>query len=250
MTTKNIKITDGAKAEIAAAKIDGDWLDLLGQVKNYNEIKKVFQAIGVEWKKKEKRHFLNAGAREKIQEILGGAQIVDKKKTLQAFYTPASLAARVVELAEVSGMKVLEPSCGNGALVKECFAQGANSIFAIDINDEVGFDLALITNWCVDNKRQLVYQITDFLTYPPDKVFDRIVMNPPYDKNTWVKHLQYAWNFLESGGRLVAICPNNDQNKQFQKFISDKVYEIHPVEAGTFKESGTNIATMILVIHK
>jgi 16S rRNA G966 N2-methylase RsmD len=250
MTTKNIKISDSAKEELRAAKITGNRLDLAGQVKNYAELKKLFQNIGVIWNKKDKTHYLENGAQETIDFILNGGQIIDKKKTLQAFYTPASLAARAVELAEVSGMTVLEPSCGEGALVKECFAQGANSIFAIDINDAVGFDLALITNWCVENERQLIYQITDFLTYPPDKVFDRIVMNPPYDKNTWVKHLQYAWNFLESGGRLVAICPNNDQNKQFQKFISDKVYEIHPVEAGTFKESGTNIATMILVIHK
>jgi predicted RNA methylase len=248
MATKNIKISDSAKEELRAATITDTRLDLVGQVKNYAELKKIFQAIGVVWNKKDKTHYFEGDARETIDFILNGGQIVDKKRTLQAFYTPPELAAQVVELAEVSGMRVLEPSCGEGALVKECFAQGAKFVTGVEINSELkDFWVDFLNGFSTTTEVRVG---VDFLQEEINIVYDRVVMNPPFDKNLWVKHIQHAWKFLREDGRLVAICPNAEHNKFFQKFIADKVYEIHPVEAGAFKESGTNIATMIVVINK
>jgi predicted RNA methylase len=241
---KYIKITDSAKEELRNASINGNILTLNGQVKNYAELKKIFGEIGVVWKKKEKHHILEPGAKEQIDFILNGGKIVDEKKTLQAFYTPLELVERVVELADVEEKLCLEPSCGDGRIIDAMNNAGAHYVVGIEIEPKS------LTKKYPFSQVEVLFE--DFLKIKTldFKPFDRIVMNPPYDKNTWVRHISHAWDFLGNNGKLVAICPNAESNKQLQKFLEDKRYEVTPIEAGAFKESGTNIATMILEVWK
>jgi 16S rRNA G1207 methylase RsmC len=89
----------------------------------------------------------------------------------------------------------------------------------------------------------------DFLDFK-DLECQRAVLNPPFTKNQWIKHIEHAWSFLKPGGRLVSVCPDSRTSKKFLDFVKGKKYSIVDVEPGTFKESGTNVNTMILVIDK
>lgn len=254
MKYKHIHITDGAKEELRRATINGDKLNFQGQLKNYAELKKLFIPLGITWHKGEKQHYIEGSTPQKIQEILGGAQIVDEKKTLQSFYTPLNLVAKIVQLAGVNGKYCLEPSCGDGRILKEILVQGG-SAYGQDINknaDLSGIEYPKLICLAKEKKKVLNFVLgEDFLKYTSDEAhFDRVIMNPPYDKNTWIKHIEHAWKFLKDGGRLVAICPNAQHNRFFQKFIKGKDYSIEEIEAGAFAESGTQIATMIVVINK
>lgn len=243
MKVKNIKISDSAKVELGNARIEGDKLHLDGQVKNYAELKKIFSQINVVWNKKEKVHYLGEGAQEQINHILNGGQIVDEKKTFQAFFTPSKLAAEVVGMAEVNGKICLEPSAGIGALADELKVQGAaRETVLVELNPEFVKQL--------EEKGYHVYEGNFLEKQFPSDAFDRVVMNPPFDKNTWVKHIEHAWNFIKDGGRLVAVCPSAKHNKFFQRFVEGKDYSIKEVPAGEFSESGTQIATMIVSINK
>ena len=244
MINKYVRITDKAKEELAKAKIIGNRLEFDGVLKNYSEIKKVFDYIGVNWSKKEKIHFVSENTAERIAEIVGGGKIVDEKKTRSAFYTPVELAKRVVKMAEIKGLdKVLEPSAGSGRLVAEIMKY-TNNIEIVEIDADTFQECIKSYNcrgWNMD--------FLDFTNVATNS-YDKIIMNSPYDRDIWTKHLAHAWKFLKSGGKMVAICPNNESNKKYQEFIEGKRHKVTPVDAGAFKESGTNIATMIVEIWK
>lgn len=88
----------------------------------------------------------------------------------------------------------------------------------------------------------------DFLEIKRNKDFPppqrKVILNPPYTKNQDIKHVLHALeNWLAPGGRIVAIMPDKPH---------PKLDKYNPVEyklgAGAFKQSGTNVATKIVVI--
>lgn len=242
MTTKHIKITDGAKEELRRATINGDKLNFQGQLKNYAELKKLFIPLGITWHKGEKQHYIEGSTPQKIREILGGAQIVDEKKTLQFYPTPSNLAQRIVGLANIKGTDlVLESSCGRGAIVEQILKKTDN-IFVVEINKEY-FDYTTTKFNCVGEN-------IDFLEFNSSVSFDKAVINPPFTANQDCKHVDKTFGLLKPGGRLVAIMGGNISRRQFQDLIKDKIHQIIEVEGGAFKESGTLVKTIILVLDK
>lgn len=247
MKQKIFKISESLREELKNAHIEGNNLTFKGQIKNYSEFKKIMPSLGIVWNKKDKTHYLQEGAYDQIQFILNGGQIVDDKRTYQAFFTPANLAARVVELANVNGMDCLEPSCGCGNLVKEMIVQGAKNVSGIELNGELERDLQKLSY------PNFKYSIpSDFLNMVSGEwsQFDRIVMNPPFSNNQDIRHVEHALNFLSDGGRLVAIMSGNTQRDSFKKLLCDKKYRIENVPEGAFRESGTMVKVIILIIDK
>jgi len=102
----------------------------------YEAVNKALQLAGGRWNRKAKAHVFDGDPRVKLGVAMETGFVVDEQKKFQAFYTPPALAAQVVELADVNGKRVLEPSAGRGALVKECLAQGAHSVDCIELNPE------------------------------------------------------------------------------------------------------------------
>lgn len=217
----------------------------------YEAVNKVLVNAGGKWKRGT-GHVFPSCPKAKLGLALETSVSVDEKKKFQAFYTPAALAARVVELAGVNGKDVLEPSAGEGALVRECIAQGAGSLTAVEINPE-----AVV---CLRSLRVRTLVTGDFLTvgrFREDSAFDkfdRIVMNPPFAKGQDIKHVLHALKFLKPGGRLVAIMsPMVTASAKFSAgVLAAGCYPARweKVPEGTFKESGTNIRTVIATIDK
>lgn len=208
----------------------------------YVDINKILELLGGKWNKKLKCHIFDQISTEEMNRVLNGEdKIVNVKKTYQAFFTPANLAKEVVELAEVENKTVLEPSAGSGNIAVECRNQGAEQIDCIEIQKE---------NYDSLKEKGFETQNVDFLSINPTKLYDTVVGNPPYSKNDWLKHLLHAWKFVKNGGRLVFILPNNPNHKKLVEFLDDKDYEIIENEDGAFKESGTNVSTIILILNK
>ena len=116
------------------------------------------------------------------------------------FYpTPPSLAAKMVEVAreELCGMKPkewLEPSMGDGALVEQMNAQGANCVIGVDPNINPKPKL-----------RGFFHDLTieEFLEAQEDLEFGAIVGNPPFSLAE--KHLRLLIPRIEPGGVLVFL---------------------------------------------
>lgn len=171
-------------------------------------------------------------------QLKAGVQIVTAP---QLFPTPADLAARMVDLADIEpGMRVLEPSAGTGRIVDAILAaHEAVELAALEINGP----LARALHDKHGTGKPSVYE-ADFLEWELGK-FDRILMNPPFSNADDIKHIQHARSMLKPGGRLVAICANGPRQRAALEPIAD-IWEDLP--KGTFQESGTSVNAALLVI--
>lgn len=180
--------------------------------KVYQQVTKVLDSFGAKWNKKEKAILFPVGSKEKLLQALEVGETIREKVVLQAFYTPEDVAKQAADLlGEGYGdHSVLEPSCGEGSLLKAVLALDPNSLFTVyDINPEA---INIIESSYAE-KLDLA-EAVDFLGVEPpsgdvyDLHFCRIIMNPPYQKGQAQKHLIHALSFLGAGGVLVAILPD------------------------------------------
>lgn len=203
----------------------------------YEGVNKVLTNAGGRWNRSAKAHVFGSDPRPLLGLAMETGKTESQQQKFQSFYTPPELAAEVVQMADVCGKSVLEPSAGHGALADECRVMGAKRIRCIEINTDSASKL--------DAKG---YDTTtaDFLTIKPE-LFDRVVMNPPFTKNQDIKHVTHALTFLKPGGKLVSIMAGN-ANRPWFKALKHK-HSIKTVEAGAFKDSGTDVRTLIITIE-
>lgn len=132
-----------------------------------------------------------------LDEIVCSGCIPDHKSH-QFYPTPEGLARQAVELAEIGpAHRCLEPSAGIGGLAD-----------FMPLDNTLCVEVSALHSAILEAKGFRVVQ-GDFLEYAPvsKPVFDRIVMNPPFDQGRWLAHLDAAAGVLAPGGRLVAILP-------------------------------------------
>jgi hypothetical protein len=166
--------------------------------------------------------------------------IANRKKDRQDFPTPAALARIMVDLASVKGKHVLEPSAGHGALADACRAAGAQSITCYD-SDRTAFEALRDKGYSASH--------CDFLEMLSLPSYERVVMNPPFAKGAFRKHIKHALGCLRKGGLLVSIIPGDQVDPLLKKIIGKRRFVCKVNMAGMFKESGTNVQTSILVVE-
>lgn len=230
---------------ISKMTVNGNRLELpSGDIfSNYSEVKKALTKAGGKYSK---NGFSFDCCADDVKSRLCGGEKIDDKKKFQYFPTPKDLAVDIVDYACIDeGMSVLEPSAGKGAIAS--LVRKDAKLTLVEINKDNIKDLMLIDGADIHN--------CDFMDFKSGS-FDRIVANPPFTKNQDIDHVMRMYDLLKEGGRLVSVMSkswvNGSQQKQvaFRKFIDDVNGEFIEVEAGTFKESGTNIATSIVIINK
>lgn len=165
------------------------------------------------------------------------------------FPTPESFADHVVEQADIQpGMDVLEPSAGNGVLADAARRAGGN----VD-TVELAADLREILK---EKGHNVVGD--DFDTFQPSKLYDRIVMNPPFSNDMDIQHVMKAYEYLKPGGKLSAIVSgmagerSNKRNQAFREWLDGLGADEEKLPAGLFKDSlnPTSIATKLISLSK
>ena len=122
--------------------------------------------------------------------------VLPDQKVHQYYPTPRWLAKQVSAIADIQeGHSVLEPSAGQGALA-EFLPKGSMLVEVSPLHCEI-----------LRAKGHENVIEADFLRWSTRKRFDRIVMNPPFTKGQWKRHLERASDFLGANGKLVAILP-------------------------------------------
>ena len=190
-----------------------------------------------------------------------GDQIEAMRKTLktgvavvsapQLFPTPATLAARMVELADIQpGQEVLEPSAGTGVLCKAIIAvEPSAKVFAVEVNHQLCELLSQTINQPEDAVEGICKNVLqgDFLECFGLGRFDRIVMNPPFADGADIQHITHALRLLSPGGRIVALCANGPrQAAKLRPMIEGMGGNWEELPAGTFAAAGTNVRTVLL----
>lgn len=185
-------------------------------------------------------------------------------KNLGFFPTPEPLVEKVIEAAELwslDPLSILEPSAGTGSIssravnpypkqhyhTNEC---AKHHVTAIELDPERAKSLAQ------DGRYRVVYA-RDFLTVTPNgKLFDRVLMNPPFDRDRDIDHVVHAISFLKPGGILVAIMSASTEFAESRKALALRKQvdawrgRFMDLPEDSFKESGTHVNTVLLTLTR
>lgn len=229
------------------AVIEGNGLKLIGQLerKLYERTNKALVALGGQWNKKAKAHLFDYDPAEAIEMAVLTGTVVDHKREMGFFETPIKIVEQLIDLAELrAGNTILEPSAGLGAI-----ARGIPCIFEPSLCE-------------IDAKRRnslmnefgRVLHCHDFLTM--QMKWDRVVANPPFGgAQRDVDHVRHMWEYLNPGGILVSVMAsgitfrNNRKTDELRSLIQANG-EIIPLPKHSFRESGTDVDTVIVRMQK
>jgi len=220
------------------------------QLSNYNELRTALLKAGAQYKKN--TFVFPNEARPYVDKLMGG-EVVNLKKEFQFFATPKKIADEMAAFAMVgfdpNSMTILEPSAGQGALVKACLEHHSN----------IRFDCCEL----MDINRSILEKIDgctiiaeDFLKVGRFAYYDRIIANPPFAKNQDIDHIRLMFKHLKEGGRIVAIASvhwqfaSGKKETEFKAWLDEIGATYENLDAGDFKESGTNVKTCMIIIDK
>ncbi len=176
-----------------------------------------------------------AGIQQKI-DALRGARI-------EGFFpTPSPIVAMMLGYADISpGQTVLEPSAGIGSIADSALSLGAD-VQCVEIRPSLCEILRL--------KGHKVEQ-ADFTDFSGQ--FDRILMNPPFERGADCSHVRHAFSLLKPGGKLVALMADSSA---FRNGFSDWLETVHSeswqLPAGSFNciesfnRTGVNVRIVII----
>ena len=248
---RSTKIDESILAILSRVTIEGNQIFLTcGQLdrKQYEAVNKVLDNIGGKWNRKSKSHVFKEDPTDRLELVLLTGEITPPKKN-GYFPTPKPVVSQLIAIAEVKpGMTVLEPSAGQGSISDVLYDMGC-LVFMIE---------NLPDNWSALEKKGkgLLLAQMDFMEYEPTMQFDRVIMNPPFERQQDIDHVTRAWGFLKPGGRLVSIMSagvkfrENKKTLEFRKLIDDFGWFAADLPEGSFKISGTAVNTVIVVLEK
>lgn len=181
---------------------------------------------------------------------------VTPAKDFGAFMTSETVAAKVIDIANIQrGERILEPSAGKAALATPARAAGAQ-VTCVEVQPGMAHELRVLHGF--DNTIE-----GDFLAMDPASLpaFDKVIMNPPFDRGRDCDHVRHAYRFLKPGGVLVAIMSaraeygEDKRHKALHRIIDQcsPVYTRSPwydLPPGSFAHAGTNVNTVVLAIRK
>ncbi len=212
---------------------------------------------------------------ERVNRLLGeyyGAPIPDQKapdddgglydpkltpaKNYGFFPTPEAAADRLIEDAKIDTrdrgplLRVLEPSAGFGSLARRCLGPRVQV-------DCVEIQPALAAKLTAAQVYGRVHNV-DFLQIDPATtgLYDRIVMNPPFDRERDIDHVIHALKFLKPDGFLCAIMSAGTEFRETRKSVAFRALmekmqaSWRDLPPGSFSASGTNCNTIILRVWK
>lgn len=245
-----MKVDQDVMRLLSASATEGNKLFITGgQLERslYARLDKVLKAAGGKWNTKAKAHLFEHTAAEAIENILMTGEVT-VPQDFGYFPTPPAVVSRLIELAGATeGMRALEPSAGKGAIGSQLVEAGlcVDCVELLPENAE-----ALLALECFDSVR-----VADFLSIAPTAEYDRVVMNPPFDrKRSDIHHVFHALKFLKPDGLLVAVMPSSVSfrddalTRDFRGVVEQRGGFIEDLPDGSFKLSGTMVNTVIAVI--
>lgn len=183
---------------------------------------------------------------DKVAELVRGLQF---SQIRGYFPTPAPLAARMVELAEIEAHHVvLEPSAGSGAILDAIEAAQPE---ALAVCWEINPTLCNVLQAKGYDARPV-----DCLSHGGSAIYDRVLMNPPFENQQDIDHVIDAFSRLKPGGRLVAIMSpspffrSGKKAEAFRAWFEELGGTAEDLPAGTFKEAGTGVSSKLITIER
>lgn len=218
--------------------------------KSYADAKKWIEEAGGSWQGGKVQGFIFPFNAERVFSILKDGKRCNLQQEYQFFETPDGVADWLVMLA--GGIHeddtVLEPSAGRGALIKAIHRACPSVMVEC-------YEL-------MPENREFLHSLGNVIllgeNFAKDSIgsYSKIIANPPFANNQDIDHVRLMYERLEEGGTLAAITSphwkfaSEKKCAAFRQWIDEVHGQVFEIGAGEFKESGTGISTMAVVIKK
>lgn len=166
------------------------------------------------------------------------------------FPTPAEVVEVMLDRAGIEpGMVVLEPSAGSGNIanaVREQFP--TMQVHCFELNRRLAELLRLKGHYVGGDDFLMDEQVA--------RIYDRVVMNPPFERQQDLDHVRKAYRALKPGGRLVAIMApgfefrQDRKSQEFRGWLDEVGATWEDLPEGSFKASGTGVGTRLVVVDR
>jgi predicted RNA methylase len=244
-----VKVSDAVIDVLGDAEIEGNALRMVGQLdrKLYVDTNKVLEAAGGKWNRSAKAHLFNEDPSDVIERIVLTGEVVNPQD-FGFFPTPPAVVDVLIERAELeTGHVVLEPSAGIGNIAQrvaetctvDCIELLDDNVKALNAG---GYARSVVAG--------------DFLAIPAEPIYDRVVMNPPFDKRNDVRHVLAALEWVRPGGILVSVMSarvtfgSDAKSVDFLALVDKHGGSIEHLPDGSFRSSGTDVRTIVVTIPK
>ncbi len=227
--------------------------------KTYNATSKILQALGGKWSSKLQATEFHTDAGPILEQALSTGKADKRQTILQAFFSKPALArAMLTKLALTDQDRFLEPSAGDGALIRPILdgefpspAIGA----VIDIDDHHHSKLMDLLEVDPNNPSScaMIALHGDFLTMEFTYRPTAIAMNPPFSKGQDIAHIKHAYKMLAPGGRMVAIASESaflPRQEQFREWLNKRGAECERVPPDSFTDTNVHARMIHLVKPK
>jgi len=218
--------------------------------KSYSEAKKWIEEAGGSWAGGKTQGFTFPFDAQRVFSILHEGKRCNLKQDFQFFETPAEVADWLVGLAggvDVTDT-VLEPSAGRGAIIKAIHRNCPDVVVdCYELMPENMEILKTLSGVNICGK--------DFMA-ECNRKYTKIIANPPFSGNQDICHVKKMYEHLINGGVLACITSghwlfaNEKTCKDFRKWFEQVGGVRYNIEKGAFKESGTIIDTIAIVIKR
>ena len=201
----------------------------------YIKVRNILSSLGGKWSTKGQVFEFNKCANTMIFRALeAGGRSINK---YHLYPTPKCIADFIIQYTSLNFIghsldrivKVLEPSIGEGALADELLAYGKENGIQYDVH---GFEIDPLNAIFAEEKG---YSVTtgDFLKQTPNPIYEVVLMNPPFDGDAYIKHIQHAQKFLAPNGRLISVVPTKFITEMKKSKLQEWLLEQVIVENGS-----------------
>ncbi|KPM55631.1 hypothetical protein ACG83_10080 [Frankia sp. R43] len=265
-----VALVPEVRAALTSAVVDGTTVRLAGKLDRgtYTATDKALRALGGTWNRKAGAHVFPSAPGEALAALLASGAVPAMPKAPHRvegyFATPDALAQLVIEAyTDTPSLslfaRVLEPSAGDGALVRAVRrVNPAVEVVAVEPSGEraarIDGDGGLVTVQ-VDRFEEVARRHLQVEARP----FDAVVMNPPFAlpgaPSAWIDHVELAWSLLRPGGRLTAIVPAGFTYRADRRHraLRERVADLggwRALPEKSFAASGTDVATVVIWMEK
>lgn len=221
----------------------------------YRQVHKVLTELGGSWNSKADAHLFPCEADVFLNPVLESGKMIFARKQ-DYFPTPPEIIEQMFFWSEIkSGMSVLEPNAGGGAIaceLRDYFGKHI-SLDLVEINPKL---VARLYQKGFTKENGYDVYCTDFLSFAPGKLYDRILMNPPFHDAADIDHVSKAFSLLKPGGVLTAIMSHGTtwhsdrKTTEFRRFIEPYEHFSCEYTNNEFRASGTNVKTWMVALIK
>lgn len=238
---------------LSTLDIQGNHVKINAQLdrKTYVKMNEVLESFGGEWNKKLKVHVFPESPADFIGDCIATGQYLDPKSGLNYFPTPQAVVE--IMLNKVAHLRsvpyIMEPSAGTGAIADLFQFKSHNPIEVCEINEKFHPTL---------KEKGFKVVGTDFIDFVKrhDEVirYNLIAANPPFSKGREIEHVS---GMLDMADTVVTVMSPAIifRDTSAVRRLKDKLtpffnWEIEELPEGSFKESGTNVNSIILFAER